>query len=417
MKKTIYTLLIFSLIGDSALAKRNYDKRCTQNVPYQAEWVELKSSKTFQNKLYSTPFALPNGDVIVGSYSPNGDFYVLDKSLKKTIASETLSEGIADGFEWFDKDTVMTITYSGVLIFYNYKTKKITLQDMRLRGSYNTIPLLLSDGTIVFGTESGLAFSRNGSVSSHSLGGYGCRSAPVAMLDDTIVVGCHSGMLHFFSSTGQLINSITLDSAGDFIYSPIVLPNGNIAVGSGAGILYIVSPEGKLIAQSPQYKAMTGIPILINDNTIVVTSQDGYVLFLDASNAREKIKVPVDFVRTSPILMKNKRGEDIIVVAAKTEIFFINTKGQIVNRFKTGSENHTSPTLTPDGNIVVGAENGSVYLLEPRSEKKFRKVISNDCSGGSEAPAAELEEVAEAQAPQASPAGNSNTPAKEERYD
>ncbi len=415
MRKFNFSILVLILATQNlAMAALNFDKRCAKEVPYISTWPEIKASYDVGRDVDGAPFELPNGDIVVGT--DVNAIYLFDKDLKYKDYFST-NKVVNNGFEMFDKYTAITYTTDGTAVYYSTKSGA-RLGNSAGYAVYNQTPARLSDGTIVVGTDIGVAINRNGTITtSHT--GSGCHSSPAVMIDDTFVVGCNDGKVNYFSPAGELIYSFSTGSTGKKQFkAPMILPSGNVAIGSYDGYFYILSPDAKLVAKSQNYGPITSNPNMSDENTIVVGTEGGLVLFLDARTLAEKMRFPkqgkIDAIYSGVSILPIAGGHKLLVFPSwDKNVYFLSTKGELVGKVLLDAQSKTTPTVTSAGNILVGNRGHKIYLIELKSEKRVRRVAVNECSGSnSQVEVAEEEPVinkTEEMSPQ--------TPKNQDRFD
>ncbi len=409
----------FLLNQNSAIAAfgTSYDKRCTKQIPYKSSWIEV-IAKAPLNGDSGSPSVLPNGNIIVGT--TGGSIYIFDKNLKEVRVESGFGK-MFSAFGWLDQNTLM-IGSEGNLTFYNYKTTKFS----RVEGAnveWST-PIGLQDGIAVVGTKRGIGIYKNGALQNIGLGAT-CNSSPAVMADDTIVLGCENGKLFFLSPTGEVLNVF---SAGKtFFSSPLVMPNGEIIIGNTDGYVYFLSPDGKQIATSSKYAGIQSTASLLNDSTVVIGSDEGYVLYLDSRNGKEKARYPksgtMGPVFASPLVTKGRDGKQIVVVPTlekngkEMELVFLTNKGDLIAKMDLPKNGYASPTATADGKIVAGDDSDTLYLLELKSETRYRRTVSSDCSGASQNESAQESDTPAEEPGPSHPSETNNDPKQNDRFD
>ena len=119
-------------------------------------------------------------------------------------------------------------------------------------------------------------------------------------------------------------------------YDVISTTKGNLLVGSGLGVFWVVYEDGIYF---PSFKVFT-------------------------AESEETVFGVV------PLLMKNARGEEVIVVGSTDGgVYLLDDDGNLIRRIETGSPVHTSAVLTPEGHFAVGLDDGRVVTFSLQGTK------------------------------------------------
>lgn len=368
---------------------------------YAKPKFQIKSRIGIPGKIETSPFELPNGDIIAGfgniqysvhngitEYFYDGPISVYDRNLKIKASLDVISA--LGGFTMWNNDTAVTVTLKGELVFYNYRTSKFSSESIGEGVAMGETPAVLSDGTIAIGTDRGIALYRRGKISKVPVDGGVFCLLPTVVADNKFVVTCDNGTLNYFNSSGDLIHKYQASSwakdKGQFGY-PLLLPNGNIAVASLDGHFYIFSPSGALISKSGEnHSPLRGRPVMLDRSTVVARaygSANSYIVFFDADTGLQKNKYPAEYSDKyyhyfSHTLVKTTENEKFIAVSDGTQLLFLNDRAELVstmnlpNRFYTGNR----PVQISTGDLLVSEESNILTVLSQSLGKAAEPISS-----------------------------------------
>ncbi len=255
-------------------------------------------------------------------------------------------------------------------------------------------PAIASDGTIYVGTADSdsnnlFAISPNGSKKWECpITGSIC-SSPAIGADGTIYVG----------STDKSFYAITPDGkqkwafpTGDSIYSsPAIAADGTIYVGSNDGNLYAISPSGK-----EKWSFEFGKWVTINNSAVV--TKDGTIIIaaankLRALNSKGEEKWRIFDGGNSMFTSAAVASDGTLYISQGYKLYAVDSKNpqeDPVLIAETEDFIRSSPTISSDGTVYFGSDDGKLYAVKTNSGglastpwPKFRKDIENTGRGES----------------------------------
>lgn len=371
------SIIAVTIIKTSAYAKPNFQIKARMGLP---------------GKIEASAFELPNRDIIAGfsaiqhsvqngntKYYYNGPISVYDKNLKIKTSLDIINA--LGGFTMWNKETAVTVTLDGVLVFYNYLTSKFSTESIGEGVARGETPAVLSDGTIAIGTDKGIALYRGGKISKVPVDNGAFCLLPTVVSDHKFVVTCDNGTLNYFNGNGDLIHKYQAGSwwkeKGQFGY-PLLLPNGNIAVAAHDGHFYIFSPNGDLISKSGEnYAPFRGRPVMYDRSTIVArasNSTNSSIIFFDADTGLQKNKYPAKYSDKSNhyfslTLVTTDENEKLIAVSGGSQLFFLNDKAELVSTVSFPKLFTSEPVQISTGDILVSDDSNTLTVLSQSLRK------------------------------------------------
>ena len=192
---------------------------------------------------------------------------------------------------------------------------------------------------------------------------YGGDSFPAIMKDQTVVVSS-SKSVYFFNSNGTFRVKHELPTR----VSPPLVVGGTVAISSLESI-YFFNSNGVLKAKIEEDMVLVSPKLtLMDDETIIITSGDNYIYFLDIHSGTLKATFEAGGdLRAPAAIMKDKT---VVFGATDGYVYFLNPDGTFKKKFKTKGRVMIAPTVTPDGLVVIGSNSnndydGYIYFLNP----------------------------------------------------
>ncbi len=300
-----------------------------------------------------------------------------------------------------------------------------------IAGSISSSPAIAADGTIYVGStdKSFYAITPDGKQKWAFPTGDSIYSSPAIAADGTIYVGSNDKSLYAITSDRK--KKWALPTGGRISSSPAIAADGTIYVGSADKFLYAITPEGKKKWALPTGGSITSSPAIAADGTIYVGSNDGNLYAISPSG---KEKWRFEFGKSVTINNSAVITEDgTIIIAAANKLYALSpnreekwilfdgtnsmftsaavaSDGTIyisqghnlyaVDSKKptevpvliadTGNFIRSSPTISSDGTVYFGSDDGKLYAVKTNSGglastpwPKFRKDIENTGRGES----------------------------------
>jgi len=243
------------------------------------------------------------------------------------------------------------------------------------RYDVDTSPLLLPDGTVVFGCHLQLIAlrPRTGELRWAFTAGQGRAkvfSSPALSPDGTIYFGTQGDWFFALNSRGKVLWSEK--TGGDNDSTPVVDVDGNVFMASDDGFVRSFSPN-----HTERWRVSADAPVraplgLSADGTLLVPTSGNapVVLALDAVTGAEKWRFAVekgegDFYGIQSGVTTDKEGYAYFG-ARDGNIYCVSPEGHPIWQFRTDDQVDAGPVLGPDGTLYVGSDDGRLYAFRDR---------------------------------------------------
>jgi len=236
----------------------------------------------------------------------------------------------------------------------------------------DTSPLILEDGTIVFGCDFKLIALKplTGELRWVFTAGKGrdkvFSSAAVSPLG-TIFFGTQGD---FFFALNQSASVLWhFETGGDNDSTPVVDVDGNVYFGSDDGIVRAFSPVGREL-----WKTKTGAPVraplgLYNNEVLYVPTfgNEPFVAALDRETGRELWRFYIqpgegDFYGIQSGVTTDMDGYAYFG-GRDGFVYCISPQGKLVWKFETGDHVDSGAVLGPDGTLYIGSDDRRLYAF------------------------------------------------------
>lgn len=335
-----------------------------------------------KGRIYSDAAVAPDGQTIYVA-SHDHYLYAIDKNGIKKWAFDTggkiwSSPAISNQGHIYvgsDEDFLFSISAEGKLnwkFVTTEKQKKGEAKPEAGRYDVDTSPLLLDDGTIVFGCHLNLIALRPaaGDMRWAFTAGTGRAkifSSPAQSLDGTIFFGTQGNYFFALNQGAEVLWN--LETGGDNDSTPVVDGDGNVYFASDDGIVRSIAPGKKerwTLAVGGAVRAPLG---LSHKGTLYVPTYGPapVVIAIDAQTGIEKWRFKItpgvgDFygiqsgVTTDAAEYAYFGGRDGV-------IYCLSPDGKLVWKHKTDDQVDASPVLGPDGTLYIGSDDGRLYAF------------------------------------------------------
>jgi outer membrane protein assembly factor BamB len=368
MKHTIslIQLIVLATCGSTSTA-----------APGDAVWSYMTG-----DAVVSSPVIGADGEVVFGSR--DATLYALhpDGSLKWTNTSaqdwiETAPVIADDGTVYIGSwdQHIYAIDGSNGALKWSFAT-----------GSIISCPVALAAGgsTVVAASEDGLLYGLNTSgelqwfyAAAEWFDAY--RAGPVVGLDGTTVfAGNESGQLHAVDGrNGQWLWTFSVPDIDPpvngasvaLLAAPAIGDDGTIYLPCMNGKLYAVTSAGELLWSFAATDGLSSSPVIAADGTIIFAGRDGYLYFVDGNGFQVGEQFIGDVFYSSPAL--DAAGN--VVVAGysgssasgiSTTVAAYDSNATAAWSFTIAYLNDSSPNITTDGHVLIGANDGMLYKLD-----------------------------------------------------
>lgn len=243
-------------------------------------------------------------------------------------------------------------------------------------GNYITGSVALdSDGNLYFGSADGFfySFQPDGILRWAYLAQGEIESSPAISKDGVVYFGDGSGTLHAVNKdTGldlwtfdvALFSPDALGNQGIFS-SPAIAADGNIYFGSANHRMYALNSEGLLRWTFDAGDRIDSSPVVGQGNRIYFASRDGFLYALEANGTLIWEKLVGDVFYCSPVI---DQSGNIFIVGYLGEglsgLFDIAPSGQTLRDYYWIGFNDSSPTLSANGDLLVGFHDGMMFKFK-----------------------------------------------------
>jgi outer membrane protein assembly factor BamB len=206
---------------------------------------------------------------------------------------------------------------------------------------------------------------------------------PVVGADGTIYVATNAGVLHALDPTNgadrwTFNGGAPFSGATDLSVSPLVLPSGSILWPGPNDTLYELSASGQAL-WSHRFTGMILSPVTRGTRAYVVV-MSGSLWELDVSGATPTLGWSVNFGHRSfgsPVVSPD--GSVITTVdSAVVAVTDQGPRGDIRWRHATSAAIEVSPSVAPNGDVFVTANDGSVYRFTADGKLVWRKHLGQE---------------------------------------
>lgn len=282
--------------------------------------------------------------------------------------------------DWID--STPTLGANGQLYFGSWDQRLYALDastgaelwNFETAGIIVASPAITADGRILVPSSDAFLYALNpdGSLDWQAFIGSEMDSSPAIGSDGSIYVGTYSGELVALNPDGSeqwrfpVDNLLNTDPR--ILASPAITPEGDIVFGSGNGRLYSLSPTGFLNWSTTFPEEMDSSPVVNELGEIHFGSRAGDYFKLDSLGVEIWSATVGDIFFSSPVL--DAEGNSHIIAFdgnGQSRIYAFDPAGQSLWSHAIPSVVDASPTITPNGLLVVGGYDGNLYAFEARN--------------------------------------------------
>lgn len=274
-----------------------------------------------------------------------------------------------------DEDTLFSLSREGKVVWKfvtREKPKKGEPTPEAGRYDVDTSPLIMDDGTIVFGCHLNLIALRPAAgdqrwVFQSGVGRSKIFSSPAQSLDGTIFFGTQGNFFFALNQTSEVLWNV--ETKGDNDSTPVVDVDGNVYFASDDGMVRSIAPGNKL-RWTLNVGAPIRAPLALSSKGVLLVSTYGEAPVLIAMNAqigKEKWRFDIapgigDFYGIQSGATIDSEGY-IYFGGRDHNIYCLDSGGKLAWKYKTDDQVDASPVLGPDGTLYIGSDDGRLYAF------------------------------------------------------
>lgn len=203
---------------------------------------------------------------------------------------------------------------------------------------------------------------------------------PAVGRDGTIYAAGNGGVLHALDARGRELWSFDGGGSygGDLSTTPAVTRNGVILWPGPANTLYALDGNGALLWKKA-FGSFVLSPAIRPEGTVFVVEMSGALHALDVDRSRGRELWSAELGGTSygsPAV-----GRDAVYTTAGHSLVAVainRPKPGVDWRFEVGGELiEVSPSLAPDGTVLIGTNDGSFYSVSAEGEQRWKLPIGD----------------------------------------
>ncbi len=240
------------------------------------------------------------------------------------------------------------------------------------RFDVDTSPLLMDDGTIVFGCHTQLYAVKPGTgdlkwAFTAGTGRSKIFSSPAGAPDGTIYFGTQGNYFFALNDSAKVLWS--QKTGGDNDSTPVADIEGNVFFASDDGIIRAVTLEHKT-RWTLELKSPVRAPLgLSADGTLYAATygKTPVMIAINSTTGKEKWRFAIepgegDFYGIQSGATTDKEGY-IYFGGRDGYVYCLSPKGRLVWKYQTGDQVDSSPVLGPDGTLYIGSDDKRLYAF------------------------------------------------------
>jgi outer membrane protein assembly factor BamB len=342
------------------------DPRHTNRSPFRGP-RSVKIEWTFDTggPVEAAPIVLDDGTIVVASLG--GTLFALDPAgqvrFRVELADRIYASPLASGdllFIGSDNHRFWGITRAGVVRFR-----------MDTEGDMDTGAVPTPWGGIVFASGSVVYASKpDGTLLWRSRARRKSYSSPAVGEDGTVFVGSQDHHLYAIAPDGQIRWS--QDLGADVDSSPAVEDDGTVVAGTDNGEIIAFEPErGGFKWRAHVGGYVRGAISLGRDGTVLAGTYGPTprLVGLAPDDGAERLSFSIPGNGASEFGIHGGPVEDaagrLYFGTQDDQVYCVGADGKLVWKFKTGADVDAPVVITPEGRLLVGSDDGKLYVLAP----------------------------------------------------
>jgi outer membrane protein assembly factor BamB len=191
----------------------------------------------------------------------------------------------------------------------------------------------------------------------------------------------HTGRSRYKAPANAPHEVMHVATGGVVISSPAIADDGTIVFGSHDKSVYAVDASGKVLWRHPTGDLVWGAPALGPGGVVYVGSDDDRLYAFDLKDGSVRWQLTAGPCRVSTgVGPEGARcdvdgvtvGPDGTIYAAADGLYALTPEGKLKWKFSPGITHCAgNPAVTPDGTVVVGCHDDTIYGVGPDGQKRW----------------------------------------------
>lgn len=173
---------------------------------------------------------------------------------------------------------------------------------------------------------------------------------------------------------GQKVTRLWRAQYHDSFYLPPVADDqGNILVLSDSGVLIILNKSGKQIAKTIAMGRVSQPPLVLDDNTIVIVTQEKGIYFFNPDGTFKSILAVNTMLKDGVV----PTGNNIAIATHERSLIIVKSNGGVQKTIKFQDDISTPPVIRPDGSIAVAIDDSSIHIFDTRGRRLKKRTFNS----------------------------------------
>ncbi|MCG8700749.1 MAG: hypothetical protein MI922_22035 [Bacteroidales bacterium] len=252
----------------------------------------------------------------------------------------------------------------------NYQAVKLSLLNkIETSGKIFSSPVCTPDKYVVVGShdKNVYFFDRVGNlVNKYATNGW-IHASPSVISDSIVAIGSYDKNLYFFNTRGTLIEAVK--TAGRIFTEVSQFSNGTLVYGLNKAI-HFYNPLDEFYREIKLKRIIHGSPYIDGDSVVYIGGNDKTIYRLcNNGNILNKLSTKGWIMHAKAQKLSDGR---IVYPCYDGNLYFLNSRGDLINTFQTNGSIHGNPIEMPDGTIVIGSMDKHIYLLDSDGNLKTK---------------------------------------------
>lgn len=250
-------------------------------------------------------------------------------------------------------------------------------------GAFLWQPVLMPSGDLAVSSGNGLwVLAPGGAQRWRALSGQGLSGPAGIGSDGTIVVEDEFGILHAFSSAGNLKWTYETGSR-DWRVQPLVHSDGTVYHGTGDGGIVALDASGELI-WSRDFGIYLHSTVLVRDETLYASIAHEGRSILHALDRRTGEEIWSTEIGRGDNVGPITAGTDgnLYMIVGNSELTAITPAGSVAWRHRPGGWLAGTPAVNSRGHIFISTENKVLHALTPAGQSAWTRTLTGVADSG-----------------------------------